>query len=475
MGNILTPSNLIRTIIMLLITAGSLPAQLSIDIDEERLSRFVSDLSAPEMKGRLTGTEAGKLSEEYVEQKMRALGIETVVQIVRFPLYEVLQPTSFSHIDADAECHAFEYIKDYREVDFTGSGIVEADLVFADYGIDTLDYNSYEQVDVLGKIGVVLTGIPAHFPREAEYARIDKKVDQAYRNGAVGMILIPTGGMAQAVKQKTDEAKMWALDLKWKLHKELTHEDFPVVFLQEHAVTRLTGRTTEELTTQPDSVKIDGRVRLELHSQIHENAVSKNIIGIIPGTDPLLKDEVILIGAHYDHLGLGADGRIFYGAADNASGTAVVLEAAHVFAESGQKPKRTVVFALWCGEEQGHFGSKHYVDTEPLFPIPETKLMIQVDYLGNQYGPCITNLDDKEIIQDFIGKNVEEEKLIPVDWQGKCASDDCAFLAVGVPAYRFIAYGDHHHRSSDTYENLNKEILLSTTRIIVDGIRNLAY
>ena len=145
-------------------------------------------------------------------------------------------------------------------------------------------------------------------------------------------------------------------------------------------------------------------------------------------------------------------------------------------------PKRVIVFAPHPDDETLGCGGTIAKKLREGYDVLIVFMTDGRNALSKLFNVCSnpTPLELREIRKEEAKKaskilGVEEEKLIPVDWQGKCASDDCAFLAVGVPAYRFIAYGDHHHRSSDTYENLNKEILLSTTRIIVDGIRNLAY
>lgn len=327
------------SLVILLCLGGAAVAGLPEQADPKRLETFVADLSAPGMNGRLTGAPSGRTAETYVEDAMRATGLEVRTQEVRFPLWEVL----------------------------------------------------------------------------------------------------------------------------------------PAVFLRRKAAEALLEMAPEAAAKAPAARALGKRVHLVLRSRLYPEAVSRNVFGILRGSDPALAEEVILVGAHYDHLGVGADGRIFYGAADNASGTAVVLEAATAFAKSGVKPKRTVVFALWCAEEQGLYGSTHYVTKAPLFPLEKTRMMIQLDYLDDQYGPCISNPDENPVFVSFVGKAFEEKKLIPLKLGGQCASDDCPFLAAKVPAYRFIAYGDHHHRTTDTAENLSLTMLRNTADLVVAGLRNAAF
>lgn len=464
----------ISFLVVLVSLAGAACAALPDQADPKRLETVVADLSAPAMAGRLTGSPSGKAAEKYVEDAMRATGLEVRTQEVRFPLWEVLPGATLSLLGSgDEKPRDFNYLDEYREVDYSGAGDVTGELVFVGFGIRTPTQDSYAGVDVKGKIAVILSGMPEGV--QPEDARVDRKLDTAARNGALAVVFIPQGKMGERVEEKGEEAEVQATDLKRDFHPELYHEDLPAVFLHRKAAESVLGAVPEELAKSPAARTLGKRVHLVLRSRLYREVVSRNVFGILRGTDPALGEDVILIGAHYDHLGSGADGRIFHGAADNASGTAVVLEAAAAFARAGVKPKRTVVFALWCGEEQGLYGSTHYVTKDPLFPLAKTRMMIQIDYLDDQYGPCISNPDENPVFVSFVGKAFEEKKLIPLKLNGQCASDDCPFLAAKVPAYRFIAYGDHHHRSTDTAENLSLTMLKNTADLVIAGLRNAAF
>lgn len=442
--------------------------------DSLNLFNITADLASPEMKGRLTGTKFGKMAEKYVESRIKGLNLDFQTQQVTFPLYELLTPTKFNLIDENGNVEKeFEYIKDYREVDFTGTGNLIGELVYVGYGLDSSGISPYEKIDVKGKIAVILSGIPEGYGRE--WARLDKKIDAAVKNGATATIIIPTGRMAQYVAQRGDEAEMFATDLRRNPHFEILHNEAPSIFLRKDAVIKLLGESDSLLVKNTIPRELNKKVELELHAINHKEAESKNIFGVLHGSDPELSKEVIVIGAHYDHLGVGADGRIYYGATDNAAGTAVVLEVAKYFSELKEKPKRTIVFALWTGEEQGLHGSNYYVNKSPILPLEHTKLMIQVDYLGKEYGPFLSNVDDKEIIQKFAGTPIKEKTLQVIDWGGRCASDDCPFIAKGIPAYRFISYGEHHHTKEDTIEILNVKMLSEVSDIIIDGLKKVAF
>lgn len=436
----------------------------------DRLCGYVRDLSDAGMMGRLAGTAGADKAAAYLEKELRRLKLEVHTQEVTFPLYEISNPTAFELLAADGRVtKAYRYVDDYREVDFTGSADVRGELVFVGYGLDA----AYEGVDVQGKIVLLLTGVPAG--GDAEEARIDRKIDRACKRGAKAAVFVPCGPLGLQIAQSSVEAKLRALDGKRELHPELLHADMPAVFVHQPLVAELSGKSTDELMKDPTSRSTGNQVRLQLNGKVRLNAKSRNIIAVLRGSDPVLAREVLLLGAHYDHLGRGGDGRIFYGASDNAAGTAVVLEAAQAFAAAGVKPRRTLVFAFWCAEELGLYGSKHYVNQQPLLPLEDTKLMIQLDYLGNQEGPCLSNVNDNPLIQGFLGDAVNEKRVIVLDTRGQCASDDCPFLDKKIPAYRFIAFGDHHHRSSDTFANLNREMVKKTADLVISGIGRIAF
>jgi Zn-dependent M28 family amino/carboxypeptidase len=116
-----------------------------------------------------------------------------------------------------------------------------------------------------------------------------------------------------------------------------------------------------------------------------EVIVSRNVIGIIPGSDPLLRDEAVVIGAHLDHFGTEGD-VVYYGADDNASGVSALVEIAKALGAAQRKPSRTVVVCFWTGEEEGKFGSGYYV-RHPRWPLAKTAAYLNLDMIGHPWLP----------------------------------------------------------------------------------------
>ncbi|TNF31071.1 MAG: M28 family peptidase [Deltaproteobacteria bacterium] len=456
------------------------PATLPDGPDVARLTQLLRDLSADEMEGRLTGTPSGDRAEAYIADFLAATGAEVRRQQATFPLFEVGTPTELAVVDADgAVLDGLAYFADYREVDFSGSGVGEGALVFAGYGIVAGTHDDYAGLDVTGKVVVALTDVPpgAGLSREVE-GRLDQKIHAAAERGAVALVFVPAGSDASYDRERGVETELAATDKYGALHPELLAADLPVAFVHLDAVARLVGRTPDALVADPTPFDAERRVRLELRGTTHAHATCNNVFAIFPGTDERVGSEVVVLGAHYDHLGVGADGAIFNGASDNASGAAVALETAARLAESPAfEPARTLVVALWCAEEQGLWGSLTYTYYgEPLFPLADTRLMIQLDYIGGTEGPYLSNVDANNYLARFLGDETGAATLpvVPVDWGGECASDDCAFLYVSdVPAYRFMAPGENHHRPTDVFDNLDRPMIERIADVVIRGMGDL--
>jgi Zn-dependent M28 family amino/carboxypeptidase len=222
---------------------------------------------------------------------------------------------------------------------------------------------------------------------------------------------------------------------------------------------------------------------------------SRNVIGAIAGSDPKLREEAILVGAHLDHLGLSG-GKYYPGADDNASGVASVLEIARAFAANARKPKRTVVFAFWTGEEEGHLGSEHYV-RHPRWPLARTPVYLNLDMIGHPW----TKAEIEKLVADtrlprgeeFLAR-VDAGRFIELgvaEWAPEVGevlaraargvglalhldrlagtsggSDYREFAKRGLPWVRFFGnYFDAYHEPGDTVEALDAAQVEAVARL----------
>ncbi|MFC2103116.1 M20/M25/M40 family metallo-hydrolase [Bacteroidota bacterium] len=210
----------------------------------------------------------------------------------------------------------------------------------------------------------------------------------------------------------------------------------------------------------------------------------KNVIGIIPGSDENLKGESVVISAHYDHLGLGwpdvrkgNEGKIHYGADDNASGVAVMIELAKLISKSG-KPKRTIVFAAFTGEESGLLGSRHYVNNYTEFPADKVIANINLDTVGRLFGNKLLIINGETAREwKFIFMGTEYVTGIPISLvtQELDASDQVSFIEKEIPSIQiFSGPEEDYHKPTDTFEKIDVDGLVKVAAVTKEVLEYLA-
>lgn len=210
----------------------------------------------------------------------------------------------------------------------------------------------------------------------------------------------------------------------------------------------------------------------------------RNILGVLPGSDPQLQNEYILVGAHYDHVGYGnpsnsqgPHGLIHNGADDNASGTAALLELIEAFRESGLQPRRSIVFALWDGEEKGLLGSQHFVQ-QPTIPLNQIKFVINIDMIGRLDKQPVEVLGSRTQrgLRALVTKaNQQSDLHLQFPWKIEANSDHHPFYASQIPFLMFhTGLHDDYHRPSDDPERLNAPGIEAIARLIFQTTWELA-
>ncbi|GMG85987.1 M28 family metallopeptidase [Biformimicrobium ophioploci] len=371
--------------------------------DPDTIRAHVTYLASDELQGRDTGSEGYEQAADYVAAQFREIGLQPAgedgfKQTVPFrrASHTEQKPTAVLHTaDDDIELA-------FGEDFLAGAGqaqqasAVTAEMVFAGYGIDAPRFgiNDYEGLEVDGKIVVVLSGRHASLPTEegAHYRSGRTKLQTAAARGAVGMISVHT---PQAEKRRPFERSAKYAErpnLRW-VGKDGVPSDtvpgvHPGIYLDIGAAEKLFAGAPQQLAQVFEAVekgeKLQGfdlavRASLSNHSQ-HEQITSPNVVAMLPGSDPQLKDEFVVFSAHLDHIGLdahaeeGAD-HINNGALDNATGVAIMLETARMFAE-GERPRRSILFVAVTGEERGLLGSDYFAQ----YPtVPGDKMVANIN------------------------------------------------------------------------------------------------
>ena len=210
----------------------------------------------------------------------------------------------------------------------------------------------------------------------------------------------------------------------------------------------------------------------------------RNILGLLEGRDPELKNEVIVVSGHYDHVGYGTrrnsygpTGYIHNGADDNASGTAGILEAIDACTQLSETPRRSVLFALWDGEEQGLLGSKHWV-SQPTIRLDAIKLMINVDMIGRMRERRLEVYGSRTAkgLRKFVSQhNAETDMRLDFNWEMKENSDHYSFFKHGIPVLMFhTGLHDDYHRPSDDAHKVNVQGMQDAARMLFQVAYDLA-
>jgi Zn-dependent M28 family amino/carboxypeptidase len=370
-------------------------------IDPERIRAHVRFLSHDLLEGRGTGQRGGDIAAEYIATEFSLDGLKpagdngTFMQKVPMAGVTTLPETTFSLVSARGDATNLipldQYVA-YNETQQPQSD-VDADIVYVGYGIEAPEYNwdDYKGVDVKGKVLLMLVNEPPSddpnfFKGRAltYYGRWTYKYEEAARRGAVGAILIHKTDMAsypwEVVRNSNSGEKSY-----------LKLEGTPKLKVASWIHMNVASQLATALGTDLDKMISDARSRdfhpVALPVKLRAHMVSKirpfesnNVVAMLPGSDPKLRDEAVLYTAHYDHLGIRPDmpgDNIYNGAYDNATGCGIVLELARAYSLSPQRPKRSVLFAAVTAEEQGLLGSA-YLGKHP--PIPTGKIALDLNY-----------------------------------------------------------------------------------------------
>ncbi len=507
----------------------------------ERLRTHVTYLASDALEGRRTGTPGAQAAAQYVAGEFSRWGLKPGMQSTRAPrtrgeaLSRYLQKfpyvasiglgknnvMSFSLAESLAPV-PLRVGEDWMPLGPSANALLEDKVVvFAGYGITAsdLNHNDYASASARDQIAIVLSGTPDGNNPHGQFARFEElswKAIAARNAGAKGLIVI-----ASEESFKNDRLARLRYD-----HRA-GDAGIPVVVVSRQAATRIMGlNDIKELRNIENAIRhqVAGRksptsypglqrssVTIQTDVERQEVAAS-NVVGILQGSDPELRNEAIVIGAHYDHLGRGGEGSlapksgaIHHGADDNASGVAGLLELARLLSSQRPKPRRTIVFIAFGGEEQGLLGSNYYVN-HPAFPLASTVTMLNMDMIGrmkeNQLviGGVGTAAEWRSVIEaanvlkpanvvaagsagdrlplvaatadrTVAGTDLKTQLRLTLSEDGYGPSDHSSFYAKQIPVL-FFWTGTHedYHKPSDTAEKINYEgqvrILGLSTRII---------
>jgi hypothetical protein len=483
-------------------------------ITAAELHSIVSFLASDEMEGRDTGTTENLIAAGYLANQLELLGLKPAgdngsffqnFDVIRGHLGE---PNELALRLADGTPVRTDLFEDYFPSPLSASGSVTGSLAYVGYGITAPEFgvDDYAGVDLGGRIAVITAGAlddelddRPEGPVDTEYGRESYKILNAQTHGAKGVIFVSKGRWGSLRRQ----ARYWWPEgdarVRLQLADEVDRVHIPAIYLKLDLMQKAVGEDLADLRESGSKGSgsgvrfLDTSVSMDIHIE-RTRITTRNVLAELPGSDPILRHEAVVVSAHLDHVGMQGR-RIFNGADDDASGSAGVLEIAEAFAMSPAAPHRTILLALWNAEEQGLLGSRFFVN-HPTFPIGRIRAVFQMDMIGRNQE--VTDPDDmrfegmarqsaaeNENTLNLVGysRSKDLERLIETadrsiglkllrqlddqPLQLIRRSDNWPFLVKGVPAMLFTT-GLHpdYHTPADIAGKLNYPKMERVVRLI---------
>src|SRR5512138_1592646 len=461
--------------------------------DPARVRAEVAWLADPAREGRGIGTAGGTAAAAWIADRFRETGLAPAFDGGYLQRFEAPFRATLGERNALALGPAAPALgKDFLPFGFSDDGTVEAEVVFAGYGISAPDlgYDDYAGADVKGKVVLVAQDFPRESdpaspfrdPRNYRFGEWRTKAIAAREHGAVALV----GVRDVWAHPGPDDLPPWRGQVSSRAG--LVAVRATAAALARGGIDVRALAAPGEADGKPHSRPLGTPARLSVEVR-HERAETANVVAVLPGSDPAVAAECVVVGAHHDHLGYGGDaslapeqvGTVHPGADDDASGVAAVLEIGRALAAEGPR-RRTVVFAAFAGEEIGLLGSAHLVASlPPSCPVDRMQLMVNLDMVGRARGGklYVDGADTAKGLRALLPALVSERPALPVKLafggDGYGPSDQTSFLARGVPVLFFFtgAHADYH-RPTDTPDKIDAGGLADVARLALRVVREAA-
>lgn len=454
----------------------------------ENIKAHMNFLAHDLLEGRDTGSRGHEIASLYIANEFQKYGLvpagdnDTFMQRVAFRKGLLVQESPSLAISKDGETVGMSFMDDYLVGPNLGyaQASVSAPLVFVGYGIvaPSLGHDDYANIDVKGKIVVVLSGKPASFPSEvgSHVSSGSQKSDYAADRGALGFITLQTPVAEK--RRPYDRSKLYVNmpRMAW-----VGKDGVPGNMRPELKASALLNIDASKALFAGAKVSID-----EIHAQLekdeapeafdlaytaslsydttHQDISSPNVVGMLEGSDPQLKNEYVVYTAHSDHLGISKSvekDRINNGAMDNATGTSVLMETARMFSQLGMAPKRSILFVAVTGEEKGLLGADYFA-RNPTKPLESLVANVNLDMplLTYEFADVIAFGASHSSMGEKVASAVANAniKLTDDPWPELnlfTRSDHYAFVKQGIPAVFLVTGIESKTPGIDGNEVLN--------------------
>jgi len=441
---------------------------LKVDINKDDIFKHIDFLASDSLKGRLPGTPYDKVSAKYIKDLFDSFGLKQLGEKGYQFMDIILEQKPGSNNKLTVNGTEQKYETNFTTLPFSSTGSLDAQVVFAGYGFklnnDKILWNDYQAVNVTDKWVLILRGDPE--PDSLNSVFINQSSDRnktliAKDQGAKGVILV--SGNNYDSKDKLIGMTERSYDI-----------GLPVIHVKRDIANLiLSGQTTiEEIEKKlnkdrhPYSIELSTQVNASTEV-INDTKTTQNVVAMLEGSDKKLKKEYIVIGAHFDHLGMGGKNSssrrpdtiaVHNGADDNASGVAAVLELAQKLSSKHKKIKRSIVFVAFAAEEMGLIGSQKFVDSK-IIPMDSVIAMINIDMIGRmnknelQISGTKTSTETEYILNKL---NADSTLKLSFSPEGYGPSDYASFYNKNVPVFAFTT-GVHldYHTPFDDVNKIN--------------------
>jgi aminopeptidase YwaD len=453
-------------------------------------TRHIKYLSSDSLKGRLTGSSGDSLAAEYIKAEFTSRGLVPLSGdgLERFKVTEKVMAGKDNSLAVNGKTYAAE--TDFTPVSFSENGTLKADVVFAGYGFrinnDSLKWDDYNGVDIKNKWVMILRSDPEPDVQNSKFAPFSSdrnKAMVAKDLGAAGVLFV--SGQSFDNSDSFDPLSKGAYSVGipvFRIKRSVADE---ILLKSKHNIDDL----EKKINTGKKPLSLPTGAQVEAKSEILSFLTNtRNVIMLLPGEDETLKNEYIVLGGHFDHLGMGGPGSgsragdtlgVHHGADDNASGIAMLIEMAGKFAGTKNSHKRSLVFVAFTGEEEGLLGSKYFTDN-PLIDLSKVDAMLNFDMVGR-----LKDTKEMQIMGVGTADSLRERIISKADTntlkisfidEGSGPSDYSSFYSKNIPVLFFYT-GAHpdYHTPADTWDKINYKGMVSIADLafrVTSGLAN---
>jgi aminopeptidase YwaD len=476
-------------LIIVIAVSFSKEKKRSPEVTINELKKHISYLASDELKGRLTGSEGDSLAAEYIRRELNRSGLIPLYAkgFQRFRVTDKIinGPSNSLTINGTS----LKVNSDFNPFAFSQNNSFSGEVIFAGYGFDinedSLKWNDYNGIDVKGKIVMILRADPEIEKTMSpfiKYSRDRDKVLEAKDLGAAAVLLV--------------SGKVFDPEDKFEpLAKGEQSVGIPALRITRKIADLLLANKSldiegleKKLNEYRKPASLSTGVSISGQSDVVQTTVpTRNVVMMIPGSDKALKNEYVIIGAHFDHLGMGGPGSgsrvpdtigVHHGADDNASGVGMELELAQKLTASPKSHKRSILVVAFSGEEEGLLGSKRFIDNSEI-DLNKVNAMVNLDMVGrlNENSRVqVGGVGTSDLFRKIIFASCDTTILkLSFSEEGYGPSDHAAFYGKNIPVL-FVSSGAHldYHTPADTWEKINYQGMLKISDVAYRVITELA-